>query len=192
MPEFYEGSECNYQRRAQPYLDAIARGMRDHAALRAFMLKPTIYDDAYAGAELLWKEQWITREKKKPRIGPFWSNYPCGLDKRCSCRIPGSKSLESDAIFFLRNSFNRVLAVHVEFKRTNEPFIFGQPEGYPLRATCFLQTWQKREGMNEHHDWTTVIFCGPETLSDVRLSKFQRVITHGEASNMIAWYPTGA
>ena len=95
MLEFYQGSECRLQPSAQPYLDAIARGMRDQAGLRAFMLEATPYADAYTGSELLWQEQSTTREKKKSMRCPFWSNYFCGLDGRCTCRIEGSKSLSS-------------------------------------------------------------------------------------------------
>jgi len=68
--------------------------------------------------------------------------------------------------------------VHVEFKHPNEPFGYGQPEAYPLRAACFA-----------NDDWTTVIFCGAEALSDQRLSCFDRVITHDEAARMIPAYP---
>jgi hypothetical protein len=113
----------------------------------------------------------------------------CGRDNRCTCRIEGSKGLESDAIFFLRNSSDRVLAVHVEFKHKNEAFSFGQPEAYPLRAACFARTHHERQTLNAHHDWATVIFCGAESLRDQRLSCFQRVITHGEAARMIRAYP---
>jgi hypothetical protein len=84
---------------------------------------------------------------------------------------------------------NRVLAVHVEFKRQNEAFGFGQPEAYPLRAACFVNTYHQRPTINAHDDWTTVIFCGAESLLDQRLSNFHRIITHGEARAMIATYP---
>ena len=39
MPEFYDQANCRYQLAAQPYLAAIARGMRDKPASRAFLLK---------------------------------------------------------------------------------------------------------------------------------------------------------
>jgi hypothetical protein len=93
------------------------------------------------------------------------------------CRIEGSKALESDAIFFFRSQSNRVLAVHVEFKHKHEAFGFGQPEGYPLRAACFLKTLSERPMLNEHHAWTTVLFCDIGTLVDPRLRHFHRVIT---------------
>ena len=96
-----------------------------------------------------------------------------------------ARVLSSDAIFFFRNSSRRVLAVHVEFKHVNEAFSFGQPEAYPLRAACFAKTYHERPTLNAHDDWTTIIFCGAELLSDKRLSCFQRIITHREAAQVI-------
>jgi hypothetical protein len=127
----------------------------------------------------------------KPTKQPFWANYWCGRDSRCTCRIEGSTGIESDAIFFFWNSSDRVLAVHVEFKHANEAFSLGQADAYPRRADCFVRTHHERPTLNAHHDWTTVIFCGAEALLDQRLSNFQRVITHGEAARMIRAYAPG-
>jgi hypothetical protein len=142
-----------------------------------------------AGSSVLIDEQRAVRWRRKPTKQPFWANYWCGRDSRCTCRINGSKGLESDAILFFRNSSDRFLAVHVEFKHSNEAFGFGQPEAYPLRAACFAKTHHARRTLNAHDDWTTVVFCGAESLSDQRLSHFQRVITHGEAARVIRAYP---
>jgi hypothetical protein len=144
----------------------------------------------YAGSVALIDEQRVVRWRTKPTKQPFWANYWCGRDSHCSCRIEGSKGLESDAIFFFRNTLGRILAVHVEFKHTNEAFRFGQPDAYPLRADCFAKTHLERPTLNAHHDWTTVIFCGSEALPDQRLSHFQRVITHDEAARVIRAYPS--
>jgi len=82
-----------------------------------------------------------------------------------------------------------VLAVHIEFKHQKEPFGYGQPEAYPLRAACFVKTHHERSGMNAHDDCTTVLFCGTGSLSDPRVRHFDRVITHEEAARMIPAYP---
>src|SRR5690606_18668914 len=115
-------------------------------------------------------EQRATRWATKRTKQPFWANYWCELDRRCTCRIDGSKALETDAIFFFRNSAMRTLAVHVEFKHPKETFGFGQPEAYPLRAACFAKTHHKRRAVNAHDDWSTVIFCDARSLVDSRLS----------------------
>jgi hypothetical protein len=180
----------SYSGRAQPYLDAIAESVFTFQAVRDWLIKGTPVEANYAGSDVLIDEQRAVRWRTKPTKQPFWANYWCGRDSRCTCRIDGSKGLESDAIFFFRNSSNRVLAVHVEFKHKNETFGFGQPEAYPLRAACFVKTHHERSALNTHHDWTTVIFCDQQSLTDRRLSHYQRVITHDEAARMIAAYPS--
>jgi hypothetical protein len=181
-----------YSGKAQPYLDAIAESIFTSQTVRDWLIKGTSAEANYAGSSVLIDEQRDVRCRKKPTKQPFWANYWCGLDSRCTCRIDGSKGLESDTIFFFRNNSNRVLAVHVEFKHSNEKFSFGQPEAYPLRAACFARTHHTRSTVNAHHDWTTVIFCGPNSCSDQRIAHFQRVITHEEAARMIEAYPNSA
>lgn len=178
-----------YSEKAQPYLDAIAAGVFGAPQIRDWMLQGTPHETAYRGASVLIDEQRAVRWRTKSTRQPFWANYWCGKDSRCTCRIEGSKGLESDAIFFFRNGENRVLAVHVEFKHEGESFECGQPEAYPLRAACFAQTYSKRKTVNAHHDWTTVLFCGEKTLTDPRLHHFQRVITHPEARRWLPSYP---
>lgn len=178
-----------YSSKAQPYLDAIASGVFTSQSVRDWLIKGTCFELTYIGSAALTNEHQAVRRVMKQ---PFWANYWCGRDSRCTCRIEGSKALESDAIFFLRSSSNRTLAVHIEFKHVGEPFTFGQPEGYPLRAACFAATHHERPTLNAHDDWITVLFCGAETLADDRVVNFQRVITHVEAAGMVPGYPAGA
>lgn len=178
-----------YSSKAQPYLDAIAAGIFTSMKVRDWLIKGTPVEANYLGSDVLLDEQRHVRWHKRRTKQPFWANYWCGRDSRCTCRIEGSKGLESDAIFFFRNRAQRVLALHVEFKHTNEAFGFGQPEAYPLRAECFVRTYSARSTVNPHHDWATVIFCGEGSLIDGRISYFQRIITHGEAAEMISGYP---
>ena len=127
MPEFYDRGDCRYQLAAQPYLAAIARGIRDAPAFRAFLLEGTEFAQAYAGAEPLWQEQWKRRDPSDCMKCPFWSNYwyePC---LSCTCRIDNSVSMEIDAIFFLQNAEVKSIAVHVEMKRN------AQTEDFPRR-----------------------------------------------------------
>lgn len=179
----------DYSAKAQPFLDAIAEGVFTSQDIRDWLIAGTPHQVNYVGSVALTDDQRAVRWKSKPTKQPYWANYWCGRDSRCTCRIEGSSGLESDAIFFLRNALGRVLAVHVEFKHTHEPFGFGQPEAYPLRAACFSSTYRERPTLNPHQDWSTVIFCGADALQDKRLSAFQRVIIHAEAARMIQAYP---
>src|SRR5258705_9725512 len=117
-----------YSEKAQPYLDAIAASVFASQGVRDWLITGTPVEANYIGAGVLIDEQRALRWRKKRTLQPFWANYPCGRDMACTCRIGGSKALESDAIFFFRNIANRILAVHVEFKHAKEPFQFGQPE----------------------------------------------------------------
>jgi hypothetical protein len=179
-----------YSGKAQPYLNAIAASVFASQNVRDWLIKGTTAEANYTGCDVLVDEQRAVRWRVRPTKQPFWANYWCGRDSRCTCRIADSKGLESDAIFFFRNSLSRILAVHVEFKHPGERFGFGQPEAYPLRAACFVKTYQDRQTLNAHHDWTTVIFCGSESASDARLSNFERIIYHAEAASNIIGYPT--
>ena len=178
-----------YSGKAQPYLNAIAESVFTSQEVRDWLIRGTPSEADYVGSRALIDEQRAVRWRTKQTKQPFWANYWCGRDSQCTCRIEGSKGLESDAIFFFQNSSNRVLAAHVEFKHPNEAFGFGQPEAYPLRAACFARTHRERPTLNAHHDWTTIIFCGAELFSDQRHSYFHRVITHDEAAKMIEAYP---
>ncbi|MTV16754.1 MULTISPECIES: hypothetical protein [Bradyrhizobium] len=176
-----------YSSKAQPYLDAIANGVFSSEDVRDWLVKGTSAEAEYLGSHVLLEEQRKVRWQMRPTKQPFWANYWCGKDSRCTCRIEGSKGLESDAIFFFRSRSAKVLAVHVEFKHASEAFKYGQPEAYPLRAACFAKKTPMT--INPHHDWTTVLFCGEAALTDERISNFQRVITHDEAADVISGYP---
>lgn len=178
-----------YSGKAQPFLNAIAESVFTSQKIRDWLIAGTPAAENYLGSDVLIDEQRAVRWQTKPTKQPFWANYWCGRDSRCTCRIEGSKGLETDAIFFFRNKQKRILAVHVEFKHPREAFGFGQPEAYPLRAACFVKTHPERKTLNAHDDWTTIIFCGSESFGDPGLSNFQRVITHAEAAKFINAYP---
>ncbi|MDI9849980.1 hypothetical protein QM467_18230 [Rhodoblastus sp. 17X3] len=179
-----------YSAKAQPYLDAIAEGVFQSQKVRDWLIAGTPVESTYSGARILIDEQRNVRWSTKPTKQPFWANYWCGRESNCTCRPINTKRAESDAIFFLENqATSRILAIHIEFKLVSELFAPGQPEAYPMRAACFAKTHESRPTLNAHHDWTTVLFCGPEKLTDPRLASFQRVITHGQAAQMLAGYP---
>ena len=178
-----------YSGKAQPYLDAIADSFFNCDVFRNWVLEGTRAFGPYSNAKILSEEQKAIRWAGKPTKQPYWANYWCGRDRACTCRLEGSKSLESDAIFFLQNETGRTLAVHIEFKHAFEPFSYGQAEAYPLRAACFVKTHTQRRTLNAHHDWTSVLFCGDEALLDSRLQHFDKVVLHSAAKKMIRAWP---
>ncbi|MGA7674931.1 MAG: hypothetical protein WCA78_07755 [Rhizomicrobium sp.] len=189
MPEFYDHGTCRYQLAAQPYLDAIAHGVRDSVTSRAFLLGETEYAQAYAGAEPLWREQWKRRDPTDSLKCPFWSNYwyePC---PSCNCRIDDSVSMEIDAIFFLRSTEGKTIAIHIEMKRDNEPLLHGQAEAYRPRAACYRDQRRVRKTLLEHDHFIAVIFCGIGTDIPFVERHFDRVVTHESARNAFPEYP---
>lgn len=188
MPEFYDQGTCRYQLAAQPYLAAIARGVRSNSASRAFMLNGTEYAKAYAEADVLWREQWSRRDAANSMKCPFWSNYwsePC---QSCDCRINKSVSMEIDAMFFL-HSTGKTLAIHVEMKRDGEALRHGQAEAYRPRAACYRDQRRVRAGVLPHDHFVTVLFCGRGTDISEAEHYFDRVITHESARTIFPDYP---
>lgn len=188
MPEFYDG-RCSYQKQAQPYLAAIARGIKDSVTSRAFLLEGTEYEHSYAGAKPLWQEQWKKRDQSDSMVCPFWSNYwyePC---QSCNCRIDNSVSMEIDAMFFLQNLEGKTLAVHVEMKPDREPLSLGQAEAYRPRAACYRDQRRERKGLLPHDHIMTVLFCGTGTDIPSVAPYFDRVILHETARNLFPGYP---
>ena len=191
MPEFYDNGACRYQLAAQPYLAAIARGIKDVATSRAFILEGTEHARAYAAAEPLWREQWKARDPADSMVCPFWSNYwyePC---PSCDCRIDSSVSMEIDAMFFLRNAQRKTLAIHIEMKRDYERLSIGQAEAYRPRAACYRDERRMRKGLLAHDHFVTVLFCGGGTEMRLVEQYFDRVISHDEARNVFPGYPGG-
>ena len=181
-----------YSGKAQPNLDAIAEGVFSSIGFRNWIIEGTSAAAKYHDALPLIDEQRDVRWAKKPTKQPFWANYWCGRDTRCTCRVYGSKGLESDAIFFLKNENWRRLAIHVEFKHSREQFSFGQAACYPLRADCFSKTHQQRSTLNAHEDWITVIFCDDAALRKEELECFDRIIRHSDAAGYLAGWPKSA
>lgn len=72
--------------------------------VKDWLIKGTPVEVDYVGSRVLIDEQRVVRWRAKPTKQPFWANYWCGRDSSCTCRIEGSKGLESDAIFFFSNS----------------------------------------------------------------------------------------
>ncbi len=89
--------------------------------------------------------------------------------------------MEIDALFFLRNTAGRTIALHIEMKRDREPLSIGQAEAYRPRAACFRDQRRVRKTLLAHDDFITVLFCGVGT--DIRLVErhFDRVILHEHA-----------
>lgn len=177
-----------YSEKAQPFLNAIAASMFSSQVVRNWAVQCTPFEESYFGSEALVEEPRHARWKRKKTVQPFWANYWCGRDALCTCRENGT-GIETDAIFFLRNSARRVLALHLEFKHARERFGLGQREAYSRRARCFQETYASRPSLIPHDDWTTILICDEQSATEETRSFFHRVITHSQAAGMIKDYP---
>jgi hypothetical protein len=188
MREFYKDCNNGYQKVAQPYLDAVARGIRDKSTSRAFILAKTEFSLLYADAVPLWQEQWA---KRVLADCPFWANCfydPC---QSCNCRIDGSKAMEVDGLFFLRNAHGKTIALHVEMKPDNDAFRTGQAEAYRPRATCYRDQRRRRKGVLPHDHFITILIYGTGTDIEFAKQHFDRLISHDTARKVFPGYPAG-
>ena len=178
---------ASYNSRAQPFLDAIAEAVFSRQTVRDWLVAETRHAQIYTGAVSLHEQQERLRPGTKL---PFYCTYFCGKDSRCTCRIEGSRSLETDAMFFLEAGSGQRLGVHVEFKHAGESLRPGQAEGYPRRAACWVCRSLCPRTVVPHDDWLTVIFCGDAETQEPAVARFDRRIGHVEARKMIPGYPT--
>jgi hypothetical protein len=185
LSEFFT-EDYRYQSLAQPYLAAIAIGVRDQRLTREFLLEGTEYAQIYRDADPLWQQQWQARGKTKC---PFWSNYWFNPCDSCDCRIDNSVSMEIDALFFLENSEGGRLALHVEMKRNSEELSLGQAEAYRPRAECYRDQRRVRKGVLRHDHFMTILFCGATTDVAAVKQYFDRVILHEDARSVFPGYP---
>ena len=177
---------AGYSNRAQPYLDAIARAAFAEARVRDWLLAGTRHAAGYAGAASPHTAQNALRPNTKQ---PFYSNYWCGRDSRCTCRPAGSKGLETDMMLFLEAGSGRRLGLHPEFKAVGEKASFGQAEAYRMRVACWSGGSYRPGSVMPHQDWACVIVCRRVEHPGAELAHFDRVIDHAEAAAMIPGWP---
>lgn len=175
-----------YSGRVQPFIDAFVLGLFDDAGLRRHIFAETRLESAYAETSALRAEQHRARPGTKQ---PYYSNYRCGKDSRCTCRIEGSRALESDAIVLVENNKGRRCAIHIEVKREGEGFSFGQPEAYRLRAECWASGSYRPDSLPAHQDWLAICTHGQDLAHHQGLASFDKTFTHRDLSQLIPGYP---
>ncbi len=171
---------------AQPYLDAIAAAIHAGQDIRDWLVAGT-RGDAWRGALSLHDRQHALRRKGQKQ--PFYCNYHCGLDSRCTCRPDGTTALETDLMAFLAHDTGKVLALHLEFKHHREPLKPGQAAAYPMRAACWARGDHCPRTVMPHDAWMTVIVCDPAFHPAAELAHFDRVLSHADAATRIPGWP---
>lgn len=177
----------DYSGRAQPYLDAIGAAIFANGILRDWIVAGT-RADAWRGAVSLHDRQRALTPKTQKQ--PFFCNYFCGLDSRCTCRPDGTKGLETDLMAFLQDAQGRILAIHLEYKHPREELSPGQAAAYPMRAACWATGTYRPKRVMPHHDRLCVILCDPAFHTASELAHFDRVISHTDAAARVPGWPT--
>ena len=138
MPEFYDQGTCKYQRKAQPYLAAIASGVRDRYGVTLVPIGGDRICTRLRGAPNRFGKS-SGKDATRQILCSVLSGRTIGMSPAsgCNCRINNSVSMEVDAIFFLESAEKNTLAVHVEMKLDREKLSVGQAEAYRPRAACF-------------------------------------------------------
>ena len=64
-----------------------------------------------------------------------------------------------------------------------------EAKSYPRRAECWLNSTTRPRTVPSHQDFLTIIVCGRNLRSDLRLSSFDKVVFHDEVANHLGAYP---
>ncbi|MBC6438540.1 MAG: hypothetical protein GDA52_10520 [Rhodobacteraceae bacterium] len=175
-----------YSERAQPYMDALAKAIFQDQSVRDWLITGTAKGKAFRGARSLHKEQ---ENLRKPTKQPFYCNYWCGRDTRCTCRVEGARGLETDMMVFLEAPDQRRLGISIEMKAPGDQLSPGQAECYPLRAACWCEGRTGYYAVIPHKVWMTVLLCPDADLTAADVTHFDKAIGHSEAGQIILGWP---
>jgi hypothetical protein len=125
---------------------------------------------------------------RSPNIkNPYWFNYFCPKDSKCTCRI--ESGIETDILLILRCANHRNLGVHIEVKRPGDHLRNGQAESYPRRAACWTNPDTRPRTVLPHDGFLTILVCGRDIASDPRIRFFDKVVFHDDLARKLDVYP---
>jgi hypothetical protein len=169
------------------YARPVARAILESGDFRQWLLAGTRHESSALAARPIGE---IQRALRSPTMkNPYWFNYWCSKDSKCSCRI--GTGIETDILLVLECPDTRRLGLHVEIKRPGEGLGNGQAESYPRRAACWAKPNTRPKTVPAHQDYLTMLICGRELASDHRVLCFDKVLFHDEVAKKIRVYPEG-
>ena len=95
-----------------PYARPVACAILESGVFRDWFLAGTKHEASLVNARTVGAIQGGLRSKTMRN--PWWFNYWCGKDSRCSCRI--GSGIETDILLILDCINGRRLALHIETK----------------------------------------------------------------------------
>lgn len=163
------------------YARPVAQAILDNASFREWMLEGT----DHSGAHPIGVEQAALRSPSMKN--PYWFNYWCGKDSRCSCRI--GSGIETDILIVMQKPGERRVGLHIEVKRPGEKLGSGQAESYPRRAACWADPATRPRTVAHHNEFMTMLLCGRELGTDERLRHFDKIVYDDQIAERINPYP---
>lgn len=175
----------NYSDRELKYARPVAGALLENSSFRRWLLTGTKFGPTILAARPVGE---IQGARRSPGLkNPYWFNYWCGKDSRCTCRI--GTGIETDILLIFDCPNDRRLALHIEVKRPGDRLGDGQAESYPRRAACWADPSTRPRPVLPHDDFLTMLVCGRDLKSDRRLKHFDKVIFHDEVAKQISVYP---
>lgn len=175
----YSNLELKY---ARPLADALI----ESAEFRQWALAGTCYQDRAAS----WRHDGEMQRAQRGRpsmTNPYWFNYWCGKDTRCSCRI--GTAVETDILLIFEDDPVGRVALHVEVKRPGDSLGDGQAATYPRRAACWAMEATRPRGVVAHSEFATILACGENLADAPDVVAFDRVLFHSDIGKRLSPYP---
>ena len=176
---------ASYSALELPYARPVASALLTRPDFRLWLLSGTRHEVDALKACPIGRAQAALRSAGMKN--PYWFNYWCSKDRRCACRI--ETGIETDILIIFDCASGRRLGVHVEIKRPWDTLRPGQAESYPRRAACWANPTTRPKTVAPHQDFVTLLICGRELQSDVRVRNFDKVVFHDEVADQIEVYP---
>lgn len=118
---------------------------------------------------------------------PYWFNYWCGKDSRCSCRI--GTGIETDILLIFDRLDHGCTAIHIEVKRPTDKLGDGQAESYPRRAACWRNPATRPRTVPPHDTTRLVLVHGFAEPPVTARHAFDALWHHDEVARHIGGYP---
>lgn len=177
-----------YSEKELQYARPLAKAILESADFRAWLLAGTKFEKEGVAAVPIGEVQGALRSANLKN--PYWFNYWCPRDSRCSCRI--GTGIETDILLILKCGDGpalRHLALHIEVKRPGDSLRNGQAESYPRRASCWAKPDSRPGTVWPHDDFATFLVCDSLTASDVRAKYFDKILLHKSLRLQLNDYP---
>lgn len=130
----------------------------------------------------------VQSERRSPGMkNPYWFNYWCGKDSRCTCRV--GTGIETDILLVFKLAEGLIWALHVEVKRPGDRLGDGQALSYPRRAACLANPQTRPRTVPPHTHWRTILVHEDTISSAAEAESFNVIHFHSRIAEWLSPYP---